>query len=238
MAKKATFNGQQLPLPIGDRAAFIRKASVAVDIVDVPTAMVVTYSVAYDRVEVAHIPLSEIGGRQYYLDGDHTGFGPAGLAKTHLSWLRSQALSGGATPEAVRLLAKATGAFTKKEEATMAEKLKSKAAPRKANAKALKEAASKTPVGGGKPTSPKRKGNAEALKKAREAKGPDTRKITALKKPKDIEARAGSFRHSMLVDLLGSKTVQEFRDKNSKYDAGCIRYAVDAGYIKELPAKA
>lgn len=227
-----------LPFPVGDRAAFIRKAAVALDIVQVPTALVVVYSVAYDRVEVANIPLSEIeSGRQWYVDGDHTGFEPAGLAKTHLSWLRSQALTGGATPEAIRLLEKATSAFSNKEKTAMAEKLKTKTAPKKGNAKALKEAATAAPVGGEK-TAPKRKGNADALAKARAAKGPDTRKIVALKKPKEIEARAGSFRHQMLTDLLSSKTVDDFKGKGDKYDAGCIRYAVEAGYIKELPARA
>lgn len=227
------------PFPVGDRAAFIRKASVAVEIVDVPTALVVTYSVAYDRVETANIPLSEIeSGRQYYRDGDHTGFGPEGLAKTHLSWLRSQALTGGATPEAIRLLSNATGAFSKREVNEMAEKLKSKATPKRANKEALKEAASATPVGDKKKaTGGAKNDNLAKARAARAAAGPDTRKITALKKPKDIEARAGTFRHTMLSDLLSSKTVDEFRQKNSKYDAGCIRYAVGAGYIKELPAK-
>jgi len=217
------------PYPVGDRAAFIRKAAVVLDIVQVPTAMVVVYSVAYDRVEVAHIPLSEIEtGRQWYVDGFHVSGGPAALAKTHLSWLRSQALTGGATPEAIRLLEKATSAFSNKEKTAMAEKLKAKAT--RPNKAALKAAAASTPVAGDRAT-PKKRGNPEALKKAREAKGPDTRKIKALIKAKDINARAGSFRHQMLSDLLASKTVDEFKQKDAKYNAACVNFGVSQGAI-------
>lgn len=100
MAKSNEPEFPKLPFPVGDRAAFIRKAAVAVKTVMVPTAEVVTYSIAYDRVEAAHIPLSQISADpntrgQYYVDGHHTGTGPKGLAQTHLSWLRSQALTSG-----------------------------------------------------------------------------------------------------------------------------------------------
>lgn len=108
----------------------------------------------------------------------------------------------------------------------MAEKLKSKTAPKKADTKALKAAAGKTPVGGAK-----RKGNAEALAKAREAKGPDLRKIKALKKVKDITAREGSFRFNMLSDLINSKTVQEFKDKDEAYNGSCVTFGIKEGYI-------
>lgn len=119
----------------------------------------------------------------------------------------------------------------------MAEKLKAKRSTAKADADGLKTAAKKAPVAK-KGSSGGKRGNPEALAKARAARssGPDTRKITALKKPKDITARAGTFRHNMLTDLLNSKTVQDFRDKNKAYDAGCLRYAIDAGYVS-VPAK-
>lgn len=218
------------PFSVGDRGAFIRKAFVAVDIVNVPTYECVVYSIAYNRVETMHIPVSEMGDdhngkkTQFYVDGYHTGFGPNGLAKTHLGWLRIQALEQGATPEAIRLLSRATKPFTKKEEATMAEKLKSKSAPKQADTKALKTAAAKTPVGGAK-----KRGNPEALKRAREAKAPDTRKIKALIKPKDITAREGSTRRTMLEALLSSKTVAEFRAKG--YSAGDLNYAIGADIV-------
>jgi len=151
--------------------------------------------------------------------------------------LRDIALQGGATPEAIRLLGEISP-WTAREEKIMAEKLKSKASAAKPDKEGLKSAAKAAPVGGKGAAKPK-KGNAEALAKARAARasGPDTRKITKLKKPKDIEARAGTFRHQMLTDLLASNTVQDFRDKNSKYDAGCLRFAQEAGYVK-VPAKA
>lgn len=227
----------KLPFSVGDRAAFIRKAAVAMEIVNVPTVRVVTYSIAYDRVEVIDIPVSRVSTDantkdQHYVDGGHVMDGPAAMARTHLSWLRSQALKGGATPDAIRLLSKATGAFTKREEADMAEKLKAKKSAAKADGEGLKAAAKKTPVA--KSTAketPKKRGNPEALKKARESKGPDTRKITALKKPKDIEARVGTFRHRMLADLLASKTVQEFKAKDKAYDGGCLRFGINSGYV-------
>lgn len=243
MAKKELTQLPKPPFSVGDRAAYIRKAAVALEVVSIPTLLIVTYSVAYDRVEVARIPVSEVSldaqtKRQFYLDGGHISGGPSAMAKTHLSWLRSRALEGGATPDAIRLLSKATGAFTKKEENMMAEKLKAKSAA-KPDTKGLKSAAKAAPVAkGAAKAAPKKRGNPEALQRAREARqnGPDTRKITALKKVKDIVARDGTYRQRMLQDLLSSKTVQEFREKDSAYSAGDLRYAQDAGYIS-LPAK-
>lgn len=115
----------------------------------------------------------------------------------------------------------------------MAEKLKAKASAAKPDKEGLKTAAKAAPVGGNK-TSPKNKGNAAALAKARAAKatGPDTRKVKALVKVKDLKARAGTFRRQMLEDLLGSKTVQEFRDKDSKYNAACVAWAQKEGFVQ------
>lgn len=226
------------PFPVGDRAAFIRKAAVALEIVDVPTALVLTYTIAYDRVEVAHIPVTEIQEdantkSQFYRDGNHVEGGPSALARTHLSWLRSQALRGGATPEAVRLLEKATGVFTKKEEKEMAEKLKAKSAA-KPDKEGLKTAAKAAPVakgsnGGG------RKGNAEALAKAREARNVN-RKYTVNTKLKDIKVREGSWTEYMLKTILGNKDTdsaksahaasKQFEGKNLDFS-----WANSKGYI-------
>ena len=234
----------KMPYAVGDRAAFIRKAAVAVELVNVPTVRVVTYNLAYGRVEVIDVPLSRISHDantrdQYYVDGGHVSGGPPAMAKTHLSWLRSNALGSGATPDAIRLLSKATGPFTKKEENTMAEKLKAKKtaakSPATADADGLKTAAKAAPVSKVKPASGKGsgRGNPEALAKARAAraenKGPDTRKIKANVKAKDLQARVGSKRHTMLSDLLNSKTVQEFRDKG--YSAGDLNYATGANIV-------
>lgn len=220
----------KVPFSVGDRGAFIRKAFVACEVVNVPTFECVVYSIAYDRIEMMHIPVSEMDAthdgqrRQFYVEGHHVSGGPAHLVKTHLQWLRSKALESGATPDAIRLLSRATGAFTKKEEKEMTEKLAKKTAPKKADKEGLKAAAKAAPVGG-----KKRAGNADALKKAREAKGPDNRKIKALIKPKEIKAREGTARHKMLTDLLASKTVQEFRDKG--YSAGDLNYAIGADIV-------
>lgn len=160
------------------------------------------------------------------------------LLASLIQTLRDTATRVGATPEAIRLL-DVMLPFSEKEKKIMAEKLKAKASAAKPDKDGLKSAAKKAPVakGGGNKGTAKR-GNAEALAKARAARssGPDTRKITKLKKAKDIEARDGTFRQRMLQDLLASNTVQDFRDKDKAYDAGCLRYAQEAGYIS-LPAK-
>jgi hypothetical protein len=238
MAKKEQIGNAPLseipkvPFPIGDRGAYVPKAIVAAEIVQVPTVGAIAYSIAYDRVEVVYISVSEIsldpqGQKQFHVDGNHVMGGPGRLAQTHLAWLRDRALKSGATPDAIRLLAKITEPFTKKEEAIMAEKLKSKAAPKKANADELKAAAKKTPVGGKKNVGD----NLAKARAARAERGPDMRKIKPLIKAKDIAAREGTYRHEMITDLLDSKTVQEFRDKDERYSAGDLRYAVDANIV-------
>lgn len=150
------------------------------------------------------------------------------VLKTHIDNLRRLALEVGATPEAVRLLG-SLEPWSKKEETIMAEKLKAKAKPVKASTDELKAAAKSTPVAKGAKA---RKGNADALAKARAARaerGPDNRKIKANIKAKDIAARAGSYRHTMLTNLINAKTVQEFRDKG--HSAGDLAYATKAGIV-------
>lgn len=238
MAKKATSNEKypKLPFSVGDRAAFIRKATVALELVEVPTLRIVAYNLPYNRVEVIDLPVSRVSADantkdQFYVDGNHVEGGPPAMAKTHLSWLRTAALNSGATPDAIRLLSKATGAFTKKEENEMAEKLKAKASAKSADKEGLKSAAKAAPVAKGDTGAKKGRGNPEALAKARAARqtGPDTRKIKALVKAKDLKAREGSTRRTMLEALLSSKTVQEFREKG--YSAGDLNYATGAGIV-------
>lgn len=144
---------------------------------------------------------------------------------THLAYLRRHALEAGATPEAVRLLG-SLEPWTKKEEAIMAEKLKSKGTAAKPDKDGLKAGAKKAPAGGAK-----KRGNPEALAKARAARSnePDNRKIKVLiKKP---EAREGSYRARMLAALVSSKTVAEFRAKDKAFTAGDLGYAVKAGIV-------
>lgn len=145
--------------------------------------------------------------------------------------LRAIALQGEASPEAIRLL-DTVEPWSEKEKKIMAEKLKAKAANVKtADKEGLKAAAKSAPVakGAGKGG---RKGNPDALAKARAARaerGPDTRKVKPLIKAKDIAARAGSYRHTMLTNLLNAKTVQDFRDKG--HTAGDLAYATKAGIV-------
>jgi hypothetical protein len=118
----------------------------------------------------------------------------------------------------------------------MAEKLKTQKAAKSADKEGLKAAAKEAPVAKTSAktgTSGGRKGNADALAKARAARatGPDTRKVKGLVKAKELSAREGTFRRQMLEDLLTSKTVQEWRDKDKKYDASCLKFAVDNGIV-------
>jgi hypothetical protein len=200
------------PFSVSDRGAFIRKAFIACELVSVPTYECLTYSIAYDRVEMMHIPVSEMGtdhnaiGLQYYVDGHHVMGGPAQLVKTHLQWLRNKALESGATPDAIRVLSKITGKFTRKEEDIMAEKLKAKSAPKKADTKALKGAAKAAPVGGPK----KNPGNAAALAKAREAKAVN-RKYRTLVKAKDLTLRDDTWTKFMVETILANKDTDSAR---------------------------
>jgi hypothetical protein len=210
----------KFPFCMGDKASYIRKALVAVTTAKVEMAEMLSYSVAYNRVETIRVPLDEIAmdhqSKQYYVDGGHTVQGPTGMAKTHLQWLRDAALKGGATPDAIRLLEMVTPKFTNKEKTDMAKKATSaKLARKNTTADAGGE-----PVGGGgavataskaKGKGAARKGNPEALKKAREAKaaaGPDTRKIRIINKENPY--RENSNRAASFNALKGAKTVEDY----------------------------
>lgn len=120
--------------------------------------------------------------------------------------IKSEMLSHGADPLAVQWLGELSP-FTEKEMRIMADKLKTKGA-----AAPKKEAAKKE--GGG------RKGNPEALAKARAARaeaGPDTRKITVLKKENPY--REGSNRAASFAALKGAKTVEDYKNAG-----GAVKY--------------
>jgi hypothetical protein len=132
-----------------------------------------------------------------------------------LNRFREEAVSNGATPEAVTLLDPILR-FDDKEKAIMAEKLTKKPA-----AKAAPKAAAAKP-----------KGNPEALAKAREAKaaasaGPDKRKISVVKKPHG--AREGTTRATLLDTIYKSKTVQDAVDAGIKKSD--VAWAARGGYI-------
>lgn len=142
--------------------------------------------------------------------------------------LKAQAMTRGATLEAIQLLGE-LAPLTNEEEAVMAaEKLTRK--PAKADKEALKNAAKEAPVGGKKAkaakpeaaeeAAPKKRGNAEALAAAREAKaaaGPDKRKITIADKKNPF--RDGSNRAEAWGKITRAKTVQDYLDNGgpSKY---------------------
>jgi hypothetical protein len=170
--------------------------------------------------------------------------GPTALAKTHLSWLKSQALRTGATPDAIRLLASALK-LTKKEEDEMAKaasKLKRGAA-----------ASADKPVGkGGKVAAAKggRKGNPEALEKARAASAARNAENHAKKigikvsvkdtKAEDFKLRGGRLEKLLQVINAKPKTVGdaiaigEFKGSDGetyKIDMGALRGMEKRGHI-------
>lgn len=129
------------------------------------------------------------------------------VTHTHLANIRAQALDGGATPEAIKLLG-AIKPFTEEEIEVMTAKLAKKKDPAP---KADKKADKKATEAKAKP-----KGNPEALKKAREAReaGPDTRKITVVEKKNPY--REGSNRAASWDALKGAKTAQDYKDAGGK----------------------
>jgi hypothetical protein len=213
----------KVPFCLSDNGAFLRKSWVAVESVGRGALFnCLFYSFAYGNVDATLVDAKDIrlvwnkGRGQFSVDGDHVMGGPTRLAETHLQWLKNQALKGGATPEAVRLL-KAVTKVTKKEEEEMAkaEKL------RKKTQKSGDE--TPTPVGKGgkvaKAKGGKGKGNPEALKKAREARAanagaPDVRRIKILNKENPY--REDSNRAASFNALKGAKTVEDYKSAGGK----------------------
>lgn len=217
------------PLSIGDCGAYIRRNAVAVRLVQVPTYEVLRWNITTNLIEVGFIHADDVAEKQvtgrpekqYYVDGHHTANGPAGIAKTHASWLKSWALEHGATPDAIRLMTEAWG-LTKKEQDEMAKaatKTKASKLAKKAGAAPADDTA-KPVGGGGKAASTKagRKGNPDALAKARAARaenaGPDTRKIKITNKENPY--REGSNRAASFDALKGAKTVEDYKSAGGK----------------------
>lgn len=143
-----------------------------------------------------------------------------------ISGIKESMLQLGATSIAVDWIGELSP-FTEKELSIMASKLKTKG---ETTAKAAP--AEKAP----KPVAAAKKGNPAALEKAHaaaKAKSSALRasKIKALVKPAELKGREGTFRRTMLQDVLKAKTVGEFMEMDPKYDAGCLRFAESEGYI-------
>lgn len=222
----------KLPFSMGDRGQYIRKAWVAVAPMGKTILACLYYEFAWNRVNVAAVPISEIntdhtGTKPFFVDGHHTGLGPTVLAqKTHLPWLKIQALQGGATPDAIRYMGQVMK-LTKNEEAEMASRLKKNA-----------ETPAKTkPVGkGGKVAGAKKGGNPEALEKAREAAAKRNaenaaKKITVLVKPADVKLRGGrkakfdwvaKNKPKTVGDAIGVEVTDE-EGNTHKIDMGALR---------------
>lgn len=146
---------------------------------------------------------------------------------------KSYALRCGATPEAIRLIGQFV-TLTKNEEISMADKLKTKAAPKAADKEALVSAAKAAPVAKPKaaPAKVANKGG-EALKAANEARQAgvlaerNKQKIKVLNK--NHTARDGSNRANMLNIVLRSKSVGEAIENGAGWID--VKFAKDAGYI-------
>lgn len=182
--------------------------------------------------ERAFITLDKTKGRRDgFLYGPPHCSNPGPVTGTWLDNMRNHALEYGASPEAVRLIGLHLP-WTKKEEAILAEKLKSKAEGAKKAAAGKAEKAPKPVAGGGKNADSKpRKGNPEALKKAREARaeaGPDVRKITIVNKENPY--REGSNRAASYAALKGAKTVEDYKTAGGK--TKYLSRWVDEGRIK------
>lgn len=179
--------------------------------------------IVHDR----HVSRGAAKGKRFHPWEHNTNLvtGEKRVYEEHIQSLRLLALRDGATPEAIRHL-DGIQPFTRKEVDDMADKLSKKTeakAKDKPAAKADKKAADKPASG--------RKGNPEALAKARAARaeaGPDTRKITILKKENPY--REGSSRAASFDALKGAKTAQDYKDAGGK--AKYLSRWSDEGLIK------
>jgi hypothetical protein len=235
----------QLPFSLCDRGAYLNRPWVAVERMGREYLAAIYYSFSSSLVEVAAVGIHEIdtdwqGRKQFYVDGFHTGFGPTGLAQTHLQWLKTQALRIGARPDAIGYL-KSACKLTKEECEAMG-----KAATKTKPAKAAKGA---KPVGGGGKLGGGSKGNAAGLAKARE-KAQAQRNELAEKKLKinvtakqasadDFKLRGGRLQKLLKVIDVNPKTVGaaldigEFKvDKEThKIDMGALRGMEKRGHV-------
>lgn len=235
----------KLPFTMCDRGNYIRRPTVAVAKLGKDFLHCLTYTFAEGLVTVMavhrqDIDFAHVGKKLLYVDGDHIMGGPSHLAKTHLGWLKAQALRAGATQDAILLLKEAVG-LTKNEEGQMA-----KAATK------IKETKTK-PVGkGGKVAAAKGgkgKGNPEALEKARAAaaaRNEATRalKITVKVTKKDTQAEDFKLRGGRLAKLLYvienkpktvgdvvGNTVKDDEGNEHKLDMSALRGMEKRGHI-------
>lgn len=155
---------------------------------------------------------------QFLPDGAHPRYSVCDRPlQSVLSELKDALLAHGGSPEAVRIML-SLGQLDEGDIIVAKEKLTSKGAAPKADAKAEKA------KGGGK-------GNTEALAKARAARaeaGPDTRKITILKKENPY--RPDSNRAASFDALKGAKTAEDYKTAGGK--AKYLSRWADEGIIK------
>jgi hypothetical protein len=237
-----------VPFALRDRGAYIDRPWVAVEKLGKEYLGSIFYAFAQGTVQACAVNVNEIdlhwqGGKQFHVDGAHTGFGPRGQAQTSLQWLKNRALQSGASPEAIRLL-KLALPLTKKEEDEMA-----KAATNK-KLSGGKSAGDK-PVGkGGKVAAAKGgAGNAANLEKARAAAAArnaenHAKKIGIKVTKKDTTAEGFKLRGGRLAKLLwvienkpktvGDAVGNECTDSNGdthKIDMGALRGMEKRGHI-------
>lgn len=227
-----------LPFSMGDRSAYIRKSWVAVEKLGKDFVGSLYYEFAYHRVACCAVSVSEIdvdhqGVKAFYVD-------IVGNTQTHLQWLKIQALEGGATPEAIRLLRSAIGLTKKEEEAIVAaNKLGKKGG----------NASTKPVGGGGKVAGAKKGGNPEALAKAREAAQArnaenHAKKITIKVTEKQTKADDFKLRGGRLAKLLWviqnkpktvgdavGQSVKDDKNEEHKIDMGALRGMEKRGHI-------
>jgi hypothetical protein len=233
-----------LPFSMCDRGAYINRPWVAVDRAGKEFLYCVYYAFADSQVHCSVVAKDDIdnyreghaGVKQFYVDGHHTGFGPTGLAKTHLGWLKVQALRGGATPDAIRFMASALK-LTKKEQDQMAK------------ATTAKKTSGKAVGNGGKLGKKGAGGNAAGLEKAREAAAArnaenHAKKITVKVTEKQTKAEDFKLRGGRLAKLLWviqnkpktvgdavGQTVKDDKGEEHKIDMGALRGMEKRGHI-------
>jgi hypothetical protein len=150
--------------------------------------------------------------------------------QTHIAALRRNALEYGATPEAIRLLG-ALAPWTDKEKKIMAEKLKSKASAAKPDKEGLKKR---------RQGRARRQGQGRTEEGQRRGARQGTRARTGTGYAQDQGAdqgqgHQGAPRYVPPHDADRPAQQQDGRGVprkgGGKYDAGCLRYATEAGIV-------
>lgn len=224
MAKRRQPNNFD-PVVVYDRMGFVKQLWIAVDADGEDVILLVSDTTRFE-VFTRDVLVGQIGDNARFAVSTKD---PVELA---LSYKR-QALTHGATPEAIRLIGLLCP-LTREEEETMSDK---KLAPKKGDKEALKGAAKAAPVGGKKSAEPKQKGNVEALAKAREA-GDAKReaflgeKLTVLVKPKDTTLRGGRLAKLQFVADAKPKRVGDVMGQTFTVDG--VEYTIDKGALNGM----